>query len=76
MELTGPGLRGLVKLTAAVILMVTSVITAMYATLRAKRRMRKTLGRTVSNGDLASINTWMKVMEAEHSGDQNPSPRP
>jgi len=76
MEWTGPGLRGLVKLTAGVILMLASVITAVYATLRAKRRMRKALGRTVSDGDLASINTWMKVTEAEHSGDQNPCPRP
>ena len=56
--------------------MLASVITAVYATLRAKRRMRKALGRTVSDGDLASINTWMKVTEAEHSGDQNPCPRP
>jgi hypothetical protein len=34
-------------------------------TLRARRRMKKSLGRKASDLDLASLKTWMRVEEAE-----------
>jgi hypothetical protein len=48
------------------------LITAIWITvsgwivsLRVRRRMKKSLGRDATNLELASLNTWMRVAEAE-----------
>ena len=50
------------------VIVVVSTITGWILTAAARRRMRRALGREVSGSELTSINTWMKVHEAERSG--------
>ena len=42
-----------------------TTVSGWIVTLRARRRMKKSLGRSASDLELASLNTWMKVEEAE-----------
>ena len=40
-------------------------VSGWVVTLRARRRMKKSLGRRATDLDLASLKTWMRVEEAE-----------
>jgi hypothetical protein len=40
-------------------------------TLRARRRMKKSLGRKATDLELASLNTWMRVEEAEQREEES-----
>ncbi len=51
-------------LTLIVVLTVTTV-SAWITAYRMRRRIRKALGTKAKNAELTSINTWMKVEEAE-----------
>ena len=39
--------------------------------LRARRRMKKSLGRKATDLELASLNTWMRVEEAEQRDEES-----
>ena len=39
--------------------------------LRARRRMKKSLGRKATDLELASLNTWMRVEEAEQREEES-----
>jgi hypothetical protein len=52
---------GLVGFVAVIALTVSGWI----VTTRVQRRMKKSLGRSASDLELASLNTWMKVEERE-----------
>ncbi|MGH6629369.1 MAG: hypothetical protein ACREB3_06530, partial [Burkholderiales bacterium] len=56
---------------AAIILVTT--VAAWITALQLRRRMSRALGRNVGDAELTSINTWMKVHEAEG---QPPANRP
>jgi hypothetical protein len=40
-------------------------------TLRARRRLKKSLGRKATDLELASLNTWMRVEEAEQREEES-----
>jgi hypothetical protein len=61
---TGNDLAGL-----AVII---SVVSAWITTVRARRRMRRALGKKVDDRELDSLNAWMKVEEIEERTPKNP----
>jgi hypothetical protein len=42
-----------------------TTVSGWVVTLRARRRMKKSLGRSATNLELASLKTWMKVEERE-----------
>ena len=42
-----------------------TTISGWIVTLRTRRRMKKSLGRKATDLELASLNTWMRVEEAE-----------
>jgi hypothetical protein len=48
-----------------------STISAWITGLVMRRRMRRALGRRVSDRELVSINTWMRVKEAEKHFDES-----
>jgi len=48
-------------------------ISGWIVSLRARRRMKKSLGRKATDLELASLNTWMRVEEAEQR-DKESSP--
>jgi hypothetical protein len=52
---------GLSGITKAIVMTVSEWI----VTLRARRRMKKSLGRKATDLELASLKTWMRVKEAE-----------
>jgi hypothetical protein len=52
---------GLSGITKAIVMTVSEWI----VTLRTRRRMKKSLGRKATDLELASLNTWMRVEEAE-----------
>jgi hypothetical protein len=60
---------GLYGITKAIVMTVSEWI----VTLRARRRMKKSLGRKASDLELASLMTWMRVGEAEQR-DKESSP--
>jgi hypothetical protein len=64
MYLSGDRLYGL---TNAVWLTVSGRIVS----LRARRRMKKSLGRKATDLELASLNTWMRVEEAEQREEES-----
>jgi hypothetical protein len=47
------------------VVLVGTAISAWVTALRMRRRAKKALGRGIKGGELTSINTWMKVEEAE-----------
>jgi len=49
------GIVGLIALT----------VSGWIVSLQVRRRMKKSLGRKATNLELASLNTWMRVAEAE-----------
>jgi len=55
---TSDGLYGITKAIVA-------TVSEWIVTLRARRRMRKSLGRSATDLELASLKTWMKVEERE-----------
>jgi hypothetical protein len=55
---TSDGLYGITKAVVA-------TVSEWIVTLRARRRMKKSLGRSATNLELASLKTWMKVEERE-----------
>ena len=52
---------GLSGITKAIVMTVSEWI----VTLRVRRRMKKSLGRSATDLELASLKTWMRVKEAE-----------
>jgi hypothetical protein len=58
----------------AVVIAVT--VSAWIVTQEVRRRMRKSLGRTPSDLELASLNTWMRVDEAEQRDKESSSIHP
>ena len=58
------GLSGIAK---AIIMTVSEWI----VTLRARRRMKKSLGRKATDLELASLKTWMAVKEAEQREEES-----
>jgi len=52
---------GLYGITKAIV----ATVSEWIVTLRARRRMRKSLGRSATDLELASLKTWMKVEERE-----------
>jgi hypothetical protein len=55
---TPDGLYGITKAIVA-------TVSEWIVTLRARRRMKKSMGRRATNLELASLKTWMAVEEAE-----------
>lgn len=55
------------KLAKAIWLIVSGWIVSM----RARRRMKKSLGRNATNVELASLKTWMRVEEAEQRDEES-----
>jgi hypothetical protein len=51
-------------------------VSAWLVTRQVRRRMGKTLGKTPSDLELASLNTWMRVDEAEQRDKQSSSIHP
>jgi hypothetical protein len=48
-------------------------VSGWIVTLRARRRMKKSLGRSATDLELASLKTWMKVEESEqHKKESRP----
>jgi hypothetical protein len=46
-------------------------VSGWIVTLRARRRMKKSLGRKASDLELASLNTWMRVEETEQREEES-----
>jgi len=46
-------------------------ISGWIITLRARRRMKKSLGRKATDLELASLNTWMRVEEEEQRDEES-----
>jgi hypothetical protein len=46
-------------------------ISGWIITLRARRRMKKSLGRNATDLELASLNTWMRVEEDEQRDEES-----
>jgi hypothetical protein len=46
-------------------------ISGWIVTLRARRRMKKSLGRKATDLELASLNTWMRVEEEEQRDEES-----
>jgi hypothetical protein len=46
-------------------------ISGWIVTLRARRRLKKSLGRKATDLELASLNTWMRVEEAEQREEES-----
>ncbi|HWG40956.1 MAG TPA: hypothetical protein VN658_10440 [Candidatus Acidoferrales bacterium] len=46
-------------------------ISGWIVTLRARRRMKKSLGRKATDLELASLNTWMRVEETEQREEES-----
>jgi len=55
------------KLTTAIWI----TISGWIVTLRARRRMKKSLGRKATDLELASLNTWMRVEETEQREEES-----
>jgi hypothetical protein len=47
------------------IVILIAAVSGWITTLQMRRRARKALGRPINDSELTSINTWMKVAEAE-----------
>jgi predicted metal-dependent hydrolase len=58
---------GLSGITKAIVMTVSEWI----VTLRARRRMKKSLGRRATDLELASLKTWMAVEETEHREEES-----
>jgi hypothetical protein len=52
---------------------ITLTVSGWIVTVRARRRMKKSLGRNATDLELASLKTWMRVEEAEQR-DKESSP--
>jgi hypothetical protein len=67
----------LIKLLILVVFTIVTTVSAWITALRMRRRIRRSLGRKASDAELISINTWMKVNEAEQRNEEtkpiNPS---
>jgi hypothetical protein len=48
-----------------IVFLIGSTISAWIAAYKMKRKIRKTLGRSASDTELTSLNTWMQVEEKE-----------
>jgi hypothetical protein len=48
-----------------VLYLIGSTVSAWVTAFKMKRKIRGSLGRSASNAELTSLNTWMKVEEAE-----------
>ena len=64
---------GALKALAAIVV---AAVSTWIVTVYARRRMRRALGRTPSETELASINAWMNVVEEERTENKPPSPMP
>ena len=53
--------------------MIALTVSGWIVTMQVRRRMKKSLGRKATDLDLASLNTWMRVEEAEQR-DKESSP--
>ena len=51
-------------------------VSGWVVTKRVRRRMQKSLGRSATDLELASLNTWMKVEEAEQQEKESSSIHP
>jgi len=54
-----------IRLIIFVIFMIVSGVSTWIVTMRAQKRMKKTLGRKATDLELASLSTWMRVEELE-----------
>ena len=65
-----------IRLIIFVIFMIVSGVSTWIVTLRAQRRMKKTLGRKATDLELASLSTWMRVEELEQSAQEREPKHP
>ena len=56
---------GEIKGTAALIVILFTIVSTWVMGIRMKRRARRALGRDVTAGELTSINLWMNVEDVE-----------
>ncbi len=61
---TSDGLYGITKAIVA-------TVSEWIVTLRARRRMKKSLGRKATDLELASLKTWMRVEETEQREEES-----
>ena len=59
------GIKTLMKLVYLIVFVTVSTIGARITAFKMRRRIRRALGNNVSDGQLTSISTWMKVNDAE-----------
>jgi len=50
---------------------IVATLSEWIVTLRARRRMKKSLGRKATDLELASLTTWMRVEEAEQRDEES-----
>ena len=62
----------LLMLVVAAIVVVVGSITLFIQKVVMKRKLRRGLGRTVDEGELTSITTWMRASPLEAGGSQTP----
>ncbi len=53
------------KVLYFIVFMIGSSISAWITAIKMKRKIRRTLGRSASDAELTSLNTWMQVEEKE-----------
>lgn len=58
-------MRLVLELLSGTAVAIVTAISAWITGVKMRRRMRRTLGREVSDGELISITTWMKIEEEE-----------
>ena len=65
-----------IRLIIFVIFMIVSGVSTWIVTMRAQKRMKKTLGRKATDLELASLSTWMRVEELEQRAQEREPKHP
>ena len=63
--------RELVELAGYLVIGIVMAVSGWIATRRVQKRMRRALGKEVTVIEIASITSWMKVLEAERWDQRN-----
>ena len=63
-----------IKLAAAIVVIVFTAVSTWIMGVRMRRRARRALGRSITENELTSINTWMEVQDAEQREDPRTEP--
>jgi len=60
-----------IRVVGLVGFLIVTTVSAWITAFQMRRKIKKSLGRNVSDTELVSINTWMKVEEAEQRNEQS-----